>query len=237
MAAVCPSATPSISNFTRWATRLLFIRPTKPTTSIPEPKPAPTRWSFHWLPAPTSCAGRAATGGAGQADFSVLPAGIGQLAFAPAAKYPVGLTDMAYQLTNSDTVAGSIPLLIEIVPAAGGAPIFSETRNYYLNAGESVSDTFSFDFAQTGTYIVSASAAPRSPAAWSLPVKVLNLDEVTTSVAVQPASDGSVPVLVNIVNSGYNDFAGTLVIEAGGLRHEEPAAGPVGSDPEPDLYF
>ena len=30
-------------------------------------------------------------GGAGQADFSVLPSGIGQLAFAPAAKYPVGL--------------------------------------------------------------------------------------------------------------------------------------------------
>ena len=125
-------------------------------------------------------------------------------------------------MTNSDTVAGSIPLLIEIVPAAGGVPIYSATRNYYVNAGESVSDAFSFDIAQSGNYLVRLSGGKIAGGMVSSPIKVLNLDELTSSVAVQSVEDGVVPVLVTISNSGYSDFAGTLVIEAGGLRHEEP---------------
>jgi hypothetical protein len=160
-------------------------------------------------------------GGSGQADFSILSSGIGQLVFAPAAKYPVGLTDMAYQITNSDTVAGSIPLLIEIIPAAGGAAIYSESRNYYINAGESVSDAFSFEFVQSGNYIVRLSGNKIAGGTVAAPFKVLNLNEMTSTVAVQPAADGVVPVLLNINNTGYSDFTGTLVIEAGGLRHEE----------------
>jgi len=159
--------------------------------------------------------------GTGQSDFSILPAGIGQLAFALAAKYPVGLTDFAYTLTNTDTVAGNIDLLIEIVPAAGGAPVFTLNRSHYLEAGANISDTFSCDFAGIGSYIVRVSGA-KVVGTISVPVKILNLDEVTTSAAVQPTSGGTIPVQVQVDNSGYNDFAGTLVIEAGGLRHEEP---------------
>jgi len=125
-------------------------------------------------------------------------------------------------LTNGDTVAGSIPLLIEIVPAAGGAPVYTLNRSHYLEPGASVNDTFSFDFGVTGAFIARISGAKLSGGTVSMPVKVLTLDEVTTSVAVQPTSGGVVPVQVHVANSGYSDFAGTLVIEAGGLRHEEP---------------
>ena len=119
-------------------------------------------------------------------------------------------------------MAGSIPLFIEILPAAGGDAVYSLNRSHYLEAGAGVGDSFAFDFAQTGAYVVRISGAKVAGGTVSVPLKVLNLDEVTTSVAVQPADGGTVPVQVDIANSGYNDFAGTLVIEAGGLRHEEP---------------
>ncbi len=115
-------------------------------------------------------------------------------------------------------------MLIEILPAAGGDAIYTLGRSHYLEPGASASDIFSYEFAQTGDYIVRISGAKLTGGAVSAPVKVLNLDEVTTSVAVQPASGGSVPVLVQAVNSGYSDFAGTLVITAGGLSHEEALA-------------
>jgi hypothetical protein len=177
---------------------------------------------FPLVPGPYQLRWTSAKSGSGQASFAILPAGSGQLAFAPAVKYPIGLADFAYTLANTDTVAGNIDLLIEIVPAAGGAPVYTLNKSHYLEAGANISDMFSCDFAGIGSYIVRISGAKVSGGTVSMPVKVLNLDEVTTSVVVQPASNGTIPVQVQVANSGYNDFAGTLVIEAGGLRHEEP---------------
>ena len=81
-------------------------------------------WNFHWLPAPTSCAGQRAKAERGRPILQYCHRASASWRSRRRLKYPVGLTEMAYQITNSDTVAGSIPLLIEIVPAAGGAAIY-----------------------------------------------------------------------------------------------------------------
>jgi len=72
--------------------------------------------------------------------FTVQPSGIGTVLFT-GGLYPVGMNEMSYQITNTDTVAGQIPLNITIT-GSDSQPIFSETRHYYLEPGQTQDDFY-----------------------------------------------------------------------------------------------
>jgi hypothetical protein len=101
--------------------------------------------------------------------------------------------------------------------------IFTETRNYYLQPNESQSDFISYIFPQKATYTIQISN-PKILAPINTLINILNPDEINASLTIGTPETNNIPITVDIANTGFNSFNGTLIIEASGTRFENPIA-------------
>jgi ligand-binding sensor domain-containing protein len=154
--------------------------------------------------------------------FTVQPSGLGAIAINPDSQYPVGAVDINYSITNTDTYAGQVPLIITLSEDQTGAPVFTETRDYYLAAGETRGDVIHYDFTSigTGTYTLNFSG-PKLAAPVDAVIRIMNFDKVTASLGIGALETNRIPVTVSIENNGYSEFNGSLLIESQGIRHEQ----------------
>ncbi|MCP4152718.1 MAG: hypothetical protein GY757_33605 [bacterium] len=155
--------------------------------------------------------------------FTVLPAGAGTVAVSGnTGNYPIGTNLFTYRITNTDTAAGSIPVTVTIAAAnpQNTAVVLSETVNYYLKPGETVESTVRHDFLTAGNYILTITGAKlTAPAA--MPIRVLEMDKVSTQLTVGTTENRVIPVNAHITNNGYREFSGRLVAEVDGIREEK----------------
>ena len=82
----------------------------------------------------------------------VNPAGIGNITLTGPATLPLGNNKIPFTLTNSDTVAGNIPIQITVAASVRSAAVLTETRNYELQPGESITDAISLNLEIKGAY-------------------------------------------------------------------------------------
>ncbi|MCP5105302.1 MAG: hypothetical protein GY950_18080 [bacterium] len=154
-----------------------------------------------------------------EALFTVQPAGTGVIAFTGGSRYPVGLNDVKYTVSNSDSAAGSIPVTVTISDNQS-QPVFSETRYYYLEPGVSADDAVHLEFSQKGSYTLTVTG-PKLTGPLNSTLRVLDLKDVSADLTVGTPDKGDIPVTVTITNNGYSDFTGTAVLEVDGKVHEE----------------
>jgi uncharacterized membrane protein len=165
---------------------------------------------------------------------AVQPSGLGAIAINPDSQYPLGAVDITYSITNTDTYAGQVPLIITLGGGQAGVPVFTETRDYYLAPGENRGDVIHYDFTSigTGTYMLGFSG-PKLATPVDAVIRIMNFDTVTASLGIGAVETNRIPVTVSIENKGYSEFNGSLLIESEGIRHEKPlqvAANAVFSD-------
>ncbi|MGD2092848.1 MAG: CARDB domain-containing protein, partial [Candidatus Aminicenantes bacterium] len=150
----------------------------------------------------------------------VKPSGIGNIVINPSGQYPKGAADITYSITNIDTFAGQVPITLTLSCSEPGGPLLTETRDYYLLAGETQNDVFHYEFDAAGNYTLNFTGA-KLPAPVNSIIRVMNLEQVTASISIGQVETDSIPVNVTLENSGYQAFTGTVVIETGGIRNEE----------------
>ncbi|MCP4151696.1 MAG: hypothetical protein GY757_28390, partial [bacterium] len=161
-----------------------------------------------------------------EAFFTVRPSGIGTLEYT-GGRYPAGSNDITYRVTNSDTAAGHIPLTVTVGAGQPAAVILSENRSYYLEPGETVVDTVVCDFPQKGDYNL-AITGPKLTASIENQLHVSDMMDAGATITVGAIEVNHIPVTVNITNSGYLAFEGTVVMAVDGPGSEEPVIVPGG---------
>jgi ligand-binding sensor domain-containing protein len=152
--------------------------------------------------------------------LAVQPSGIGSIAVNSSNQYPVGAADINFSITNTDTFVGQVPITLTLFGSEPGVPLLTETRSYYLLAGETQNDVLHYEFTTAGNYTLNFTGA-KLPTPVNSIIRVMNLEQVTANLSIGQVETGSIPVNVNLDNSGYQSFTGTVVIEVEGLRHEE----------------
>jgi len=118
-----------------------------------------------------------------EVSFAVQPSGTGVVTFIGSTLYPLGLNDVKYRITNTDSAAGSIPVTVVVIDSQS-QPIFSETRYYYLQPGESQDDAVYYEFSQKGSYTLSITGAKVTTPVQTT-FQVLNLNEAFAEITVE----------------------------------------------------
>ena len=152
--------------------------------------------------------------------FNVLPSGIGNVILTTN-NFPTGTNQIQYNVTNTDSSAGLIPITITIFGDDPTTPILTETRSYYLLPNQSLQDFIEYNFPQKSNYTLSISS-PKIPTTIITPIQILNPDETTAALSIGSPETDHIPIDVNITNTGFNPFNGTLIIETPNTRAEEP---------------
>ncbi|MCX6584525.1 MAG: hypothetical protein NT166_30510 [Candidatus Aminicenantes bacterium] len=152
--------------------------------------------------------------------FTVLPSGSGNVILT-ANTFPTGSNQIPFIITNTDTAAGLIPITITIFGDDPTTPILSETRNYYLQPNESLQDFIEYNFPQKSNFTLSISGAKlTTPIITS--IQILNPNETSAAITIGTPETNHIPIDVNITNTGFNPFNGTLIIETPAALSQEP---------------
>ncbi|UCH97735.1 MAG: hypothetical protein JSV88_13030, partial [Candidatus Aminicenantes bacterium] len=154
--------------------------------------------------------------------FTVQPSGIGVVSFTggTASTHPLGMKEINFQITNTDTIAGHIPVTITLTNVLNPTPLLQETRDYYLAPGEIMVDFINYEFIEKGNYQVEIAGA-KLPEPGQALIQIVDVNEVTASISVDAPEYGQIPVTVSIDNKGFEGFTGTIVIESGGFVQSE----------------
>jgi hypothetical protein len=160
--------------------------------------------------------------------FTVIPAGIGLITLSGGHRYPLGRNELAYTLQNSDSVAGHIPVTLTLNRAGAPVPLISDVRTYYLLPGQAVSDVLAVDFADRGDYMVFIGGDKVSVPIQQM-LAVVPLKETAATITIDPAVGDRIPVNLAVQNTGFQPFAGSLVIEVAGRTQEESISVPPGN--------
>jgi ligand-binding sensor domain-containing protein len=154
--------------------------------------------------------------------FTVQPSGIGVVSFTGGTDgtHPLGMKEINFQITNTDTIAGHIPVTITLTNVLNPTPLLLETRDYYLAPGEIMADFINYDFIEKGNYQLVISGA-KLPVPGQASIQIVDVNEVTAVISVGTPVNGQIPVTLSIDNSGFEGFTGTVVIESGGFVHSE----------------
>jgi hypothetical protein len=178
------------------------------------------------------------TPGPGQEQpFAVQPSGLGTLTLLSQpgpVKIPVGSSEIRYQVTNNDTAAGTIP--VQVVCNYGETQTLAETREYYLQPGETSEDEIAVSCTEPGSYSLLFSGAKLTGPV-QCPIQALTLEAVTASLETGDLADGAIPVTVSIVNNGYRDFHGQVVLAVEGKVYRDVVTVVSGSQFEGTFRF
>jgi len=156
----------------------------------------------------------------GESLFTVLPSGLGNISLTTNT-FPTGSNQIKYTITNTDSAPGQIPITITIFADDPATPILTETRNYYLQPNETLQDFIETNFPQKSNYTLSISGSKLTTPIIT-PIQILNPDETTAALTIGSPETNHIPITVDIANPGFNPFNGTLIIDASGIRFEEP---------------
>lgn len=156
---------------------------------------------------------------AGEQIFTVQPSGIGAVIFTSETRLLSGRQELTFGVTNSDSVAGSIPVAIRVA-AADGSVLIDETRHYYLLPGEARQDSLTATFAATGNYPLTFSGAKLATPLETV-LQVVDAVNVEASLEIGSITEASIPVSVQVADNGFETFTGRVVLEAGGAVSEE----------------
>ena len=151
----------------------------------------------------------------------VNPSGIGTITLTGPATLPLGNNKIPFTLTNSDTVAGNIPIQITVAASVRSAAVLTESRNYELQPGESITDAISLNLEIAGAYTLMITGDKLSAPVHS-PFQALALFETQRTLSIGTPQADRIPVTFTLANSGYSPFSGTLVIEVDGITSREP---------------
>ncbi|UCH93121.1 MAG: hypothetical protein JSV88_22940, partial [Candidatus Aminicenantes bacterium] len=151
--------------------------------------------------------------------FTVQPSGIGVVSIT-GGTHPVGIKETGFQITNTDTTAGHIPVTITLTNILDPMPLLQETRDYYLDPGEILADFINYEFIEKGNYQVVISGA-KIPVPGQALIRIVEVNEATAGISIGNPEYGQIPVTVSIDNKGFEGFSGTVVIESGGFLHSE----------------
>jgi len=157
--------------------------------------------------------------------FTVQPSGIGVVSFISGTEgaHPPGMKEIAFQITNTDTFAGHIPVTITLTNVLNPTPLLLETRDYYLAPGEIIPDFINYEFIEKGDYQLVIAGA-KLPVPGQASIQIVDVNEVAAGISVGTPEYGQIPVTVSINNSGFEGFTGTIAIESGGFVHSETVA-------------
>jgi hypothetical protein len=140
--------------------------------------------------------------------FTVQPSGIGVVSLpgGTAGTHPLGMNEINFQITNTDTTAGYIPVTITLTNVLNPTPLLWETRDYYLAPGESLADFINYEFIEKGNYQVEIAGA-KLPVPGQASIQIVDVNEVTAGISVGTPEYGQIPVTVSIDNSGFEGTA------------------------------
>ena len=145
-----------------------------------------------------------------QALFTVQPSGLGSLTITNEEKYTPGTVEIPVTLTNTDLAAGNIGINMEVTGPIGTTPV-SAARHYHLEPQQTLEDHLALQLTGTGDYTL-AITGNKLTAPILRQFRVLNVEEVSTSIQIGALEAHRIPVTVTLDNTGYRDFTGQLVM-------------------------
>jgi len=154
-----------------------------------------------------------------ESPIIIQPSGIASITFPyPMAKIPLGLNNIAYTITNSDTAAGNIEVVVEL--KKGTTTLMSENRGYFLAPLESQGDIIDYNFVEKGTYTLIISGNKLNTPVNAM-IQAVPLRETSSSLSIGAVAENQIPVDVSISNTGYNEFKGSIIISSADMVTEE----------------
>lgn len=153
----------------------------------------------------------------GEGRIRVSDPGIGVLGIEQFQKYPEGKVSIPFTIENKDSFAGDFE--INFVVKRGDEQIASSTQRYLIQPNEKIDDKAFFELSE-GNYtleIQGAKIGPISPVSLS----ILPYERVSWNVSQEPLEGGSFSLNIQIQNSGFSDFNGSVLISSNFFNMED----------------
>ncbi|NOR53317.1 MAG: hypothetical protein GQ536_04445, partial [Candidatus Aminicenantes bacterium] len=126
----------------------------------------------------------------------------------PLASYGEGRVEVPVKVTNTGPLENEVG--IDFTLSLNGTHVAQSTRAYYLPFNQFVEDSLGFDITE-GTYALSWSSLSGSAQAI---FNVKPLEKMEMAAALGAQTEGIFPLNVNLENSGFDDFSGSLSVES-----------------------
>jgi hypothetical protein len=128
---------------------------------------------------------------------------------------PEGTVEIPVTGFNNGPVDFELDVDFVLTAVSTGADVASDSRSLYLPALQDASAMLVFKNLSEGTYVLSFSSSLTSGQTEFRVAKYNQVDILTLNIGTALTQDGNMPVSLTVVNTGANDFIGSLVFDTG----------------------
>jgi len=154
----------------------------------------------------------------GEGKIRVSDPGIGVLSIEDNQRYPEGKVSVPFTLENKDSFPGDFE--IEFTLKRGNEEIGHYTKRYLIQPNEKVEDRLFFELSE-GLYNLEIRGGKLPPS--NVSINVLPYERIAWRIAQDDVNGGFLPISVNLDNSGFSKFIGSILISSSFFQAEENA--------------